>query len=204
MADFDAKSPAIRLLELTWNESLKKTGFSWRRLNRSMDTTLKLAIDSGMEFYERDFAYISEHFRIGYWGSDCECYYTLAASTNNLSAARSFESWRKRKPFIMNGIGCWRWIGCWQNGGAYHSRTRGRLTVNTQFSWQEQWVTVTSFAMDQSYLIATRSMKAEDAEVLDRLAGKPRNWRAKVIKRYRITHEDLRRKMKHEPSNSLS
>src|ERR1022692_3982121 len=81
---------AIQLLSATWRHSEKTCKHSWRTLNDAMHTALHLALTSGMEFYEDDFAYMSKEFRLGYWCGDLEMFYKAAVEVRNAST----EIWR--------------------------------------------------------------------------------------------------------------
>jgi len=102
MARKPKPSPAYSLMAHVWQCSLEATGHSWERLNHAMHDALKLAINAGMIFESDDFGRIMAGFRGGYWILDGggEWCYALAVRTGNLSAARAFEHWKGRKPFI--------------------------------------------------------------------------------------------------------
>jgi len=154
MADIDGKSPAIQILDLVWSKSQKgkRNDYSYRILNGSMQKALKLAIYSGMEFWQDDFNYINQHFRFGYWGGAdnggfAESFYALAVYHNNTSACKAFEFWKKRKPYITDNVS-----QSWGMSSSNHKR--GRLAVGSQFMWNDQKVIVTSFPEDAKNLVA--------------------------------------------------
>ena len=165
-------SPAIQLLKLVWQTSKTPTR---SKLSQVMNEALKLVISSGMRFDVEDFEDdVANHYADEY-------HYSLAVRTNNLSAARAWEAYRKRKPFFTNNV-------------QYNSlqRARGRLIIGAEFFWEGRKVEVTSFALNGDSLIATLSMSAENAEVLNRLKGKVARYSVRVVKRYRITREMLK------------
>ena len=183
MADFDAKSPAIELLDLIWRKSQKGKFDSYRILNGSMKDALRLTIYSGMEFYPRDFNYISDHFRFGYWGGAdnggfAESFYTIAVYYSNISACKAFEFWKKRKPYITNGV-----ILHWNYSSSCHKR--GRLAVGSEFVWQGEKVAVTSFSEDGKNLVACSYTPYEFEKGYASGGHKPKHI-------YKITHKDFR------------
>jgi hypothetical protein len=141
---------------------------SWQRLNTALAMTLNAGIIAGMFFDEDDFKNICANFKGGYWfGCDRDnCYgerfYSLAVEHNNLSACKSFESWKNRKPFKLDGK---------------------RICIHFVFEWQDLRVCCTSFDDDGSYLIACayESFYAHGGGGY----GKP-------IKRFKITLDDLK------------
>lgn len=135
-------SPAYRFVQMMWDQhDGGQHGRSWTRLNQSMAGALRLAIEGGLRFNEADFSQINADFDGYRWiGEDYgEYMYTIACSARhsrsvpNLSAARAYEHWRGRKPFL------------WQ---------KKRLAVGSQFSWDGASVVVTSFNDKQDELIA--------------------------------------------------
>ena len=167
------RSPAWQLLAHVWKHcprpGVDQRG-SWSRLNQSMRAALDLAISSGCEFDVGDFAGLEEAFHFGYWGivdgGFAEGFYRLAVAENNLSAAKSFEHWKGRGPFIAGDVG---------------DRQRDRLAVGSCFSWQGEEVTVTSFSKCGEYLTAcSYKPRTKDAP-----------YSATVLHRYKITTADI-------------
>jgi len=162
-------SPALRLLQLVWDEQGHQMGHSWERLNAAMHAATCLAIEYGLRFDVADFQAIDKRFRMGYWGG--EGFYCLACATRgygrchgpNRSAAIAFETWKGRKPFIIRE--------------RPSSPARHRVAIGAGFRWYGQWVTCTSFAKDGLSLIACSYADPE---------------RKKVLKRHRITHADIK------------
>ncbi len=169
------KSTAMQLMELVWKNCCEVTGHSWERINRSMQGSLRLAIDAGLRFDRDDFTAIENRMRIGFWGGNDghmlgERFYTTAVKHGNSSAAQSFEAWKGRKPFMFN------WT-------AYRpTKNRVRLAHNSRFSWHGETVTVTSFSEDGEYLVAC-SYRWVDKYY-------------RIYHRYKITIADLRADMK--------
>jgi hypothetical protein len=183
------QSPVLDLLDTVWNHWGGATRHSWDRVNHSMRQALCLAIGSGMEFGSDDFAEIQRRYRFHYWGGEdaggfAEGFYTLAVVEGNLSAARAFEKWKGRPPFIWDSILLPREGHYTKSGGR---REMARLTVRSEFAWRGQRVKVTSFADDGSHVVAC-SYQAPDPT-------KPYTS-AKIDKRYKITNADLRRQRK--------
>lgn len=177
MGEEAALSPPLQLLQLVWRHSLKVTGHSWDRLNRSMQRGLDLAIDSGMQFGLDDFTEMAKRFRSEYWIGDGERYYALAVGRGNLSAARSFERKRGRKPFI--------WRGQSDHFEPSHrnvTRHGSRLAVGTTFGSRFTRLTVTSFNDTDGVLVACSYKPVPPGKYGPH----------KVARRYRLTHKDLR------------
>jgi hypothetical protein len=174
--DLKDKSPAMQVLSLVWEHSNKGVAHSWERLNHAMWTALSLVIGAGFLFREDDMATIANSFRFGYWcGETPEWIYTTAVNATNVSAAKSYEAWKNRKPFIADNVGyAYHGRGPYMHGGS--DRQRDRLTVNSVFKWKGYKVTVTSFSDDQLQVIACSYKDSS---------------RNKVEKRFRITREDL-------------
>lgn len=132
-------SPAMKFLALVSQNQGYQMGRSWTRFAEGMHTALSLAIQYGLRFEPDDFVQIAElYFVCG------EGFYTLACNPDrrysrrrpcglNRSACISFERWKQRKPFILNGR---------------------RLAVGAAFNWDGQRVVCTSFSEDGSYLNA--------------------------------------------------
>ncbi len=163
----NANSSALKLIKLVWNNASRK---SWPTFNHAMQDAVSLAIKSGMEFGVDDFKTIFDTMRGWKWFvSEGNVYgewmYRLAVESKNASACRSFEAWKGRKPFIVDGQ---------------------RLHVRCPFNWQGIPVKVTSFAEDQSYVTACSYRKETrgDSHYLYETGT--------VDKRYKITHEDIR------------
>lgn len=187
MADFDAKSPAIQLLDLIWSKTNKgKCSKSYRNLNGSMQSALSLAIYSGLEFYEDDFNYINQYFRFGYWGGAdnggfAESFYTSAVYHSNIPACKAFERWKKRKPFITNGVNLRS-----SSGVSLSSHSRGRLAIGSEFMWNDEQVTVTSFSDDGKQLVACSYTPFEFKNGYCSGGHKPKHI-------YKINYGDLRK-----------
>lgn len=103
-------SAVVKLLTHVWDNH--RSG-SWLQLNSAMSKALGLAIESGMRFDRDDCATIYKEFRGGYWFGDARAqeyrWYARACGLErnnhggNLSAAKSFEAFTGRKPFLLNG-----------------------------------------------------------------------------------------------------
>lgn len=162
-------SPAFRLMSLIYTHQGHHMPQSNERWDQSMNQALSLAIESGLRFDLTDFAEIAEIcYRFGSEGDyalACRSYRcsTGRKGTPNLSAARSFEHYKKRKPFILQMHP--------------HRPTRERVAVGSSFWWKGEQLTCTSFADDGGSIIAC-SYKEPETEYA----------RAKVKARVRITH----------------
>lgn len=95
-------SAPVQLLATIWANT---KGGSYQRLNYSLYRGLMLAIEAGFRFEIDDFSTISARFRGGYWfGADHgESFYTTACERREISAARAFERYANRKPWILSG-----------------------------------------------------------------------------------------------------
>ena len=109
-AEKEQLSPVIQLLQVIWNHTCD-AGHSWERLNAALQSGLALAIGYGFVFERDDFVEIAKRFRPGYWLNG-ESYYSRAVEGPgcgggrkyaNLSAAKAFEHWVERKPYIVKG-----------------------------------------------------------------------------------------------------
>lgn len=145
----DKPSAVIELLRHVWrSQGQAGGGRSWERLNHAMSSALGLAVWSLFRFDRDDFIRIAKNFNIGYWGGNdrhmCgECFYSAACEGShgaNRSAAIAFERWVGRKAFILKE--------------AKRSPSGRRLAIRSQFIWQGETVTVTSFSADGSFLTA--------------------------------------------------
>lgn len=172
-------SSAIKLLEITWRGAYNSPLWSWARLNRCMYDALHLAIEAGLEFELDDFSYIDKYFRWGYWIGDGEGVYCHAVVANNMPAIKAFEHYRKRKPFIVDGVIQW-----WMNKDTH--RNRGRLAIGSKFMWQGERVTVTSF-VGRGERITACTYKPQQRDDRGYFIGS-----LKVEHIYKLTHKDLK------------
>lgn len=165
----EKRSPAMQLVELVWTSNGHQMGRSSDRVDRAMDAAMRLAIEHGFEFAPGDFAAISREYGIG----GAEGLYCLACapptrySTGRTygakrSACISFERWKQRKPFIIDGS--------------------QRLAVGARFEWYGEQVVCTSFSEDGKHLVACSYKESANGS----------HGREKVLHRYRITVADLR------------
>ena len=185
-----AKSPAFKMIEQVWNNSLETVQHSWERLNHSMSYAVELAIFSGMKFDEDDFDKISKQFRMGYWG-DSGGFYIMAVKANNISACRALEKHMNLKPYIVKFGYTLTSYG--RMGRSEVRRNSGRLAGRADFIWDGRRVTVTSIHND--YIIAC-SYKREWKET----SGGKRYFDEKLEKRYRLTREQLIPKKEKPPT----
>lgn len=171
-----AISPAMELMQFTWDHNGEGMGHSWSRINSAMQKALDLAITCGFRFLPGDFKAFAKEFNSGYWISDGEMSYAKACGKcPNPSAYQSFETWKGRKPFIVRES---------------VSGPLARLYVGAHFGWHVEMkaainLTVTSFVDHpgegkKPYVVAC-SYKAYD-----------RNESRKVDKIFKITHDDIK------------
>jgi hypothetical protein len=108
---------------------------SFRQLNAGLQTVLEVAFTTSLPFELTDFADIYDRCGGSYWFGESrgEGFYRIAAAHRHISACKSFEHWRKRKPFMWQGK---------------------RLACSSAFKWEGHDVTVTSFADDGLSLTA--------------------------------------------------
>lgn len=154
-------SPAHVLVAHVWANVQEATGHSWQRLNSSMHSAVMLAIEAGLRFDETDIRAFYRDMRGGYWFGqgdgmgEGEQFFTRACKYGNDSAARSFEAWKGRSPFVLGG---------------------SRLSVGSDFVWFADGprkaplrVTVTSFTVEGTALTAC-SYKSGERKVARRLS----------------------------------
>lgn len=147
----ESVSPVIQLLDLVWRYATIVTGKSRQKVCSSMHAALELAIESGMPFALNDFEVLMSKYSFGRyagvpWNVSSEPYYSLACNTRNVQAARSFEVWVGRRPFVSKSIYKTGIRGCYRN--------TGRLSMGDVFILSGSTLKVTSFARDGSHLMA--------------------------------------------------
>ena len=172
----EADSPTLALLRHVYGKTSSAPGAtaSWDILNRAMAAAMKLAIEAHFRFDLDDFKTSEEELGMGYWagqdGGYGEWFYGLACGVNNVSAARAFEHWKERGPYIHINIQTWNAYG------NTFSRKKGRVAVGTWFYWQGDHVRVTSIGSDHLIACAYREEWA---------------WHGKPVRRFRITRQEL-------------
>jgi hypothetical protein len=133
-------SPALQIVKNIWDNSNHPKMGSMVRFNTCLGDALDLAIKGLIPFEIDDFEWISKNLRRFPWGAGNsdnygENYYSLACDYGNTSAARAFEKWKNRKPFI------WKWEVHHRNV----ERSNDRLAVGDIFNCRAKKLTVTSF-----------------------------------------------------------
>lgn len=167
-------SVVIQLLDLVWANANKATSHSYERLNQAMRSALSLAIGSGMKFEPDDLKHVGVNYRSGHWiGSSFEWIYTEAVAVGNTSAARAFEAWVAREPYLASGVEIL--LDSPYIHTSLPTRAKERLCVDAVFVWEGKRVKVTSFGRD--CVVACGYAKSH-------CQGKPTS-------RHKITHEDL-------------
>ncbi len=177
--DRDEESYPIRMLTMLDHGHYGPQRAGPHRMNHAWAQTLIAAIESGMRFEPEDFGKIYCYFNGREWmgrgNGRGERFYWHAVGFRNVSACRSFENWRGRQPFIVDGVtsySCGLWTG-------HDFRRRDRATVGCVFEWQGKHVTVASFAEDGESMAAVH-----------------REWNGKryaIAHRFKITHAGLRK-----------
>jgi hypothetical protein len=174
------QSPVRELVTLVEANAGGRSRSSWRVLNEALRSAVSLAVVGGFAFELDDVAWIAALPGAEHW-FDGEDFYRLACTAPhgaNLSAARSFEHWKKRAPFIVRRA---TWFT-----HRRPERNSDRITVGTRFGWRGEIAHCTSFAADGKSLVAC-AYKGDpygDKEY-------SRDSR-KVLRRIRITHADIR------------
>jgi len=196
--DREVMSDAMRVLKDVWDGADRVKPFSELRLRQNMGDAMDLVIKGGLHFDKEDFKNLYDNFHTGrgyyitsYLGID-EHFYTVAVEMENISACQSFEFAVNRKPFITNNVKVPEVHYC---GHFDITKLRSRLTVGSQFDWNGQKVTVTSFSKDNSYLCAV-TYKKREREPNCRICGRG-GWETgehKIEHLYKITHDDLKTK----------
>lgn len=171
-------SSVIQLLDCVWDGTNRAVPHSWERLNHAMRDAMEMAIAAGFLFVEGDFSRIlNGEYRAGYWiGESSEWIYAEAIAVGNMSAIKDYEAYRKREPFIADGVQM-------DGEGRYlhikaSSREKERLYVGARFTWKGLSVKVNSFSEDQSYLNAAHYERKNHCD-------------GKILKRFKITREDI-------------
>lgn len=157
-------SEPYQIIQKIYRKSWESGGQSYIRLNAALQLGMQAVITAGLLFDLNDIREIASTFRSRYWFSDDdgEWIFKTAVKENNLSACLSFEDYKGRKPFILEGK---------------------RMYVGRQFYWYDKdgkgyYVTCTSFAENGDYFTAC-SYKSTDS------------YRSKIDKRFKITWDDL-------------
>lgn len=177
-----AKSAVIELLDLIWSNANDGTAHSWERLNHAMRDALSLAVGAGLTFAEGDVRYILSHYHTGRWiGESDEWVYRDAVAVGNMSAVKSFEEAKGREPFIVERVNLNIHTNGYMHGGG-GTRQKERLVVGAAFKWQGVDVRVTSFADDQSHIVACSYKKVK---------GSGGYSTEKIDKRFKITKSEL-------------
>lgn len=176
-------SNAMRVLEAVWTGCRQRKQCSWRKLNASMQAALDLCIKGGIQFARADFERLNGEFGFGYWAGDAnagyaERWYSSAVEAANLSAALSFEGWKKRAPFLF----------FLPSGRAAERIILTRLTAGAIFHWKGEIVTVTSISRDGESLTAC-SYKGHDMKILHRhkITRQMLARERKILERARLT-----------------
>jgi hypothetical protein len=151
-------------------------GEQWDLSNIQRDHTdqrvLTLAITSGMRFDPGDVAELAQDYGHsageGDYSEACGLALHGERGVANTSFCQSFERWRGRKPFIVRDP---------------ENKTGTRMHIRRDFRWpvDGEFVTLecTSFADDGQSFIGT-------------LTDRRRSGPAKVLRRIRITHDDIK------------
>lgn len=164
-------SPAYQLISLVYRHQGHQQGRSRERWYHAMQAAARLAIRFGLRFDREDFVHLTSSERDTYRPRYCatERDYALACGCErgrgNKSAVLAFEHWRDRRPFMVTEDG---------------SKTPTRIYVGRQFRWAGDWVTCTSFAEDNSYVVVCTYRTGE------------KYYPRKIERRIKLTREALR------------
>jgi hypothetical protein len=180
-------SPALTLLDHVWGSQGKTTGHghSWRRLNAAMQSALRLAIESGMEFGEDDFAVIRREYGPEYWLHIENCYAMAIDAQHgpNPSAYQAIEKHLGRKPFVIQVRSS--------------STKQVRLHEGARFYWHEDmkkevFVKVTSFGEVEREINGIKT-KAPCVIACSYKERSGTGYEAdKIDRMFKITHEDIK------------
>jgi len=149
-----------------------------------------LLISSGFAFEKNDLIEIRETCSCctgsrydPVWYGVYESHYSLAVRCGNLTFAYAYEKLRKRIPFIGFGLDYHRCYPGFSNH-ATQAKSAGRLVLRTEFGWQGETVSVTSFKDNEHSLVAC-------AYHPDPEGYTP----SKIKKRFTITVKDFKQEM---------
>lgn len=177
-------SPAAQFVSLVYNYSKHLKRGADNQWDGCQQDALRLAIRALLPFDEDDMAWIKKNTYFTWhagngdnWGED---YYSVACGAGNISAARSFEKMKGRKPFI------WKWTV--KHGGCIGrvERSNDRLSVGDEFICRNVKLSVTSFN-DADGLIICCTYKKQERDERGYVIGP-----LKVEKLYKIDHKQLR------------
>ena len=132
------QSPAVKLIQLAWDYSCSGVSHSWQVYNHAVADAARLAAES-FRWDKGDLDIVSaihnsrRGIDISLGEHGYERLYTVAVKSGNMTFCEEYERWRGREPIIADGA---------------NRRQRDRLCVGSQFEWQGEIVTVTSFAKD--------------------------------------------------------
>jgi len=192
----ESMSDAMKLIKHAWDCVLKTKPFSDYRVTSTMHEALTLAIKAGLKFAKDDCKKIADLCELGS-GYYCQQflsfddrYYSVAVSAGNVSACQAFELHNNFKPFIMHGVDA---PDVNVAGKKHGTNSTNRIAVGSKFNWNNESVTVTSFAKDYSHFVAC-SYKPREYEKACSSCGRG-GWstgEVKVNRLYKITHDDLK------------
>lgn len=117
-----------------------------------------------------------------------ERHYNLAVYENNISFCKAYENLKGRKPFICKKVDY-----VYRPSGAVtvhqtQEKKQGRLVIGAKFIWEDLLVTVTSFKDFKHCLVACSYKPDTDID---------NNYtRAKIQRRFSITHQDFMKNRK--------
>ena len=179
-------SPAFSFVSLMHKNARSRPTIDFMHF---MQDSLELAIKSGMEFEPKDFERMMYISGLWWMGGSRETFYAIACESDNTSACRSYESLVGREPFTL--------------------LDSKRIYVGLHFLWGDKTLTdvvqCTSFAEDNSYLVGCSYKDMDlskyghckikpDGRILSSERDDPfiEHGNNKILRRYKITHDDLR------------
>jgi hypothetical protein len=167
-----------------FSSAWKATDFTPGKANYAGSDFWSLCIGAGLAFEDGDLLAIEEwcgenSFRPLFHAPN-ESHYALAVGENHIQFCRAYEKMMGRKPFIGKGIDYP--ASPWWAYTVHRTRAKnqGRLVLGGRFTWQNEYVTVTSFKDAEDGLVACSYHKKTDEEDYKR---------AKIKKRFTITHD---------------
>lgn len=159
------ETPVVNFVRLAW-ENAGGSPFAWLSYNQQVAKTMRIAA-AGFNWQEGDLRTILAFSNSRYSIHKClgengiEWLYSEAVMAGNQSFCVDFEGYTERSPIIVDNV----------NG-----RQRDRLCVGSEFKWESEKVTVTSFNKDGNAIACSYS---DDS-------------RRKIKRRYEISPEGVK------------
>lgn len=144
----------INLLNTAWTH--ERTD-SHSKLNGAMQSYLSALIALEIPFEINDVEYIHTHYRSGFWLGQSyngkhygESYYSEAAKINNISFCKSYEKYKRMKPFLFKGKRVYTHFDFIINGINYEiTGFNEDCSKITAVSYKKNWVDGTIYKSDK-------------------------------------------------------